>query len=104
MNKRFCGGVFFDPKIMMEMKINYPISLLYYLTKNENCFGIEIVKVQYKDNFTIDREVGNIVDISKDKDEVIAIIEILKQYYVTPISMKDIVEDITYEITSKNIQ
>ncbi len=45
------------------------------------------------------REVGNIDDISENETEVISIIDKLKENYVTPIVMKDIIEDMKYEIT-----
>ena len=45
------------------------------------------------------REVGVIEDISPNEKEVISIINKLKEHYVTPIVMKDIIDDMKYEIS-----
>lgn len=43
MSKRFYGGIFYEPKLMIELGVEHPISLLYYLTYenarlwNRNC-------------------------------------------------------------------
>lgn len=74
------------------------MSLLYYLTYENKSYGIEIVKIQYNEDSKMTREVGNIDDISENEAEVISIINKLKENYVTPIVMKDIIEDMKYEI------
>lgn len=99
MSKRFSGGIFFDPKLMIELGVEHPVSLLYYLTYENKSYGIEIVKIQYNEDSKMTREVGNIDDISENETEVISIIDKLKENYVTPIVMKDIIEDMKYEIT-----
>ena len=99
MSKRFCEGIFFDPKLMIELGVEHPVSLLYYLTYENKSYGIEIVKIQYNEDSKMTREVGNIDDISENETEVISIIDKLKENYVTPIVMKDIIEDMKYEIT-----
>lgn len=98
MSKRFCRGIFFDPKLMIELGVEHPVSLLYYLTYENKSYGIEIVKIQYNEDSKMTREVGNIDDISENEAEVISIINKLKENYVTPIVMKDIIEDMKYEI------
>lgn len=98
MSKRFCGGIFFAPKLMIELGVEHPVSLLYYLTYENKSYGIEIVKIQYNEDSKMTREVGNIDDISENEAEVISIINKLKENYVTPIVMKDIIEDMKYEI------
>lgn len=98
MSKRFCGGIFFVPKLMIELGVEHPVSLLYYLTYENKSYGIEIVKIQYNEDSKMTREVGNIDDISENEAEVISIINKLKENYVTPIVMKDIIEDMKYEI------
>ncbi len=101
MSKKFCGGIFYDPKIMIELGIDHPVSLLYYITKKDEYFGIEIVKIQHNEDSKITREVGNIIDISKKEDDVLRIIEKLKKYYVTPVVMGDVIADMKYEITPR---
>lgn len=89
----------FDPKLMIELGVEHPVSLLYYLTYANKSYGLEIVKIQYNEDSKMTREVGNIDDISENETEVISIIDKLKENYVTPIVMKDIIEDMKYEIT-----
>lgn len=101
MNKRFCGGIFYDPKIMLELGVEHPVSLLYYLTYKNKKYGIEIVKIQFNEDSKITREVGNIENISENENVVISIISKWKANYVTPIVMQDIIEDMKYEITPK---
>ena len=84
---------------MIELGVEHPVSLLYYLTYENKSYGIEIVKIQYNEDSKMTREVGNIDDISENETEVISIIDKLKENYVTPIVMKDIIEDMKYEIT-----
>lgn len=83
---------------MIELGVEHPVSLLYYLTYENKSYGIEIVKIQYNEDSKMTREVGNIDDISENEAEVISIINKLKENYVTPIVMKDIIEDMKYEI------
>ncbi len=101
MKKKFCGGIFFDPKLMIELEKEYPISVLYYLTNKDGNYGIEIVKIQFDYDSKIDREEGHIDNISRNENEVLAIINKLKDNYVTPIIMNDIIEDMKYEITPR---
>jgi len=84
---------------MIELGVEHPVSLLYYLTYANKSYGLEIVKIQYNEDSKMTREVGNIDDISENETEVISIIDKLKENYVTPIVMKDIIEDMKYEIT-----
>ena len=86
-------------KLMIELGVEHPVSLLYYLTYANKSYGLEIVKIQYNEDSKMTREVGNIDDISENETEVISIIDKLKENYVTPIVMKDIIEDMKYEIT-----
>lgn len=99
MSKRFYGGIFYEPKLMIELGVEHPISLLYYLTYENASYGIEIVKIQFNEDSKITREVGVIEDISPNEQEVISIINKLKEHYVTPIVMKDIIDDMKYEIS-----
>ena len=55
MSKRFCGGIFFDPKLMIELGVEHPVSLLYYLTYENKSYGIEIVKIQYNEDSKMTR-------------------------------------------------
>ena len=63
------------------------------LGKTTKKYGIEILKKEYKNN-NLNVESNTIVDISKNQDKVIEIINKLKKYKVTPISLNDVVEDL----------
>ena len=105
--RTFFGGTFIEKEKLEEAGIKHPIKLEYYKQINEDViksfektkYGIEIVKIQYNEDSKMTREVGNIDDISENEAEVISIINKLKENYVTPIVMKDIIEDMKYEIT-----
>mgnify|MGYP001089174355 FL=1 len=87
---------------MMELGVEHPVSLLYYLTYANKSYGLEIVKIQYNEDSKMTREVGNIDDISENETEVISIIDKLKENYVTPIVMKDIIEDMKLPLYNNN--
>ena len=101
MIKKFCGGIFFDPKLMLELEEKYTNSILYYLIKTGNKYGIEITKIQFNENSKISIEEGRIEDISEDEELVLSIIDKLKENYVTPIAMNNIIEDMKYEISPR---
>ena len=101
MIKKFCGGIFFDPKLMLELEGKYTNSILYYLIKTGNKYGIEITKIQFNENSKISIEEGRIEDISEDEELVLSIIDKLKENYVTPIAMNNIIEDMKYEISPR---
>ena len=91
--KTFCGKVFLDRETQNNMGSQYPISLEYYKISNYQGYGIEIVKRQYI-NKSINIEAMQLQDISEDEQEIEAILEVLKEYYVTPIALKDVVQDL----------
>ena len=72
-----------------------------YFSDFKEKYGIEIVKIQHNEDSKITREVGNIVDISESENDVIMIIEKLKQHYVTPVVMQDVIDDMKYEIAPR---
>jgi hypothetical protein len=98
-----CYGVaYLGKEDFPEENINHKIKLKYYKIKNlknniigkkTKKYGIEILKKEYnKDNVSVERNA--IEDISTNRNEVIAIINTLKKYKVTPIGLNDVLEDL----------
>lgn len=85
-----------------ETNLNHRIELEYYRTKkqkkylfnkNRKIYGIEIIKKEYEGkNINIEKE--NVDRISNRKSKINFIIDKLKKYKVTPVSLKDIIYDI----------
>lgn len=85
--------------------INHRIELEYYrirkikrniFGKATRKYGIEILKREYMNN-KLNVESNKIIDITKNKDRIVEIINTLKKYKVTPISLNDVVEDLLKE-------
>lgn len=91
--KTFCGEVFLDQETQNNMGSQYPISLEYYKISNNQSYGVEIVKRQYI-NKSINIEAMQLQDVSKDEEEINSILEVLKEYSVTPVALKDVVQDL----------
>lgn len=97
--KMFYGGVFMNKDMLEEEGIFYPIKLEYYKTeqiyeKNIEMYGVEVIKTEYiKDDIKIEK--ANIEGISNDEDKTNKILDILKKHQVTPVSVKEVIEDLT---------
>ncbi len=95
--KTFFDGVFVSNKTLREAGVQYPIKLEYYKTSvEENVeaqFGIEIVKTEYIDgNVNIEtKEVTNVTDDEIKQNEIL---NILKNYEVTPIGLEDVLKEV----------
>ena len=103
--KTFFGGKFIEKEKLTEAGIHYPIKLEYYkkinedqFIKNENAkFGIVVVKTEYKPNNT-KIENKEITHVSNDEQKIEKILEIFKANEVTPISVEDILSDLSKEL------
>ena len=66
--------------------------------EEEGCsYGIEIIKEQ-NDLLESKREKEEIRSIYKNEDKTNEILEILKRNKVTPIELKDVIQDLTYKL------
>lgn len=100
-SKVYYGNTFLETKDLKESNNNKRIELEYYRTKkrkrhflkeDSTSYGIEIVKKEYQ---------GRKVNIEKEKIDKISnticnidlIIDKLKKFKVTPITLKDVIED-----------
>ena len=100
--RSFFAGKFIEKEKLKEAGINYPIKLEYYkkINKDENLkdgictYGILVVKTAYhRDNVTT--EYKEIQNVSKDEKQIERILSILKENEVTPISVDDILSDLS---------
>lgn len=98
--KKFYGGMFIPKENLIREGIKYPIKLEYYRVTEESIiynserkiYGIEIVKTEYKDSGT-KIEIKGVRDVTNNIKRINKILQLLKQNYVTPIGLKDVVED-----------
>lgn len=93
--KKFYDGIFMDKDKLKKVGIFYPIKVEYYKLKEEgniDIFGIEVIKTEYKNNdVLIEKE--DIKRLTSDEDEANHILDILKENEVTPIIVREVVQD-----------
>ena len=98
--KIFFGGTFIEKENLEEAGIEHPIKLEYYkiinedefIKKNNEKYGIKIVKTEYLQDDT-KVEDKTIKYLSSNEQKVNDILEILKYNQVTPISVQDVICD-----------
>lgn len=98
--KIFFGGTFIEKEKLEEAGIEHPIKLEYYkiinedefIKKNNEKYGIKIVKTEYLQNDT-KVEDKTIKYLSSNEQKINDILEILKYNEVTPISVQDVICD-----------
>ena len=90
--KTFFGGIFIETKKLKEEGIEYPIKVEYYKIEEENKFGIEIIKKEYREQ-KIEIEKQEIKSLSNDECKINRMLELFKENEVTPISAPEIIED-----------
>lgn len=93
--KKFYGGIFMDKDKLKKVGIFYPIKVEYYKLKEEgniDIFGIEVIKTEYKNNDVL-VEKEDIKRLTSDEDEANHILDILKENEVTPIIVREVVQD-----------
>ena len=101
--KTFFGGIFIETRKLEEEGIEYPIKLEYYKTQDENKFGIEIIKKEYKEQ-KIEIEKQELKSLSKDECKINRMLELFKKNEVTPISAPEIIEDFFGKTLAKTIK
>ena len=101
-SKVYCGSAFLDMQDLKENNLKNRIELEYYRTKRRRNFfvredtqiyGIEIVKKEYQGK-KINIEKDKVDEISNKKTTIDSILKKLKEFKVTPITLKDVVHDI----------
>ncbi len=101
--KTFFDGIFISKEHLKEAGIKFPIKLEYYKTtreeisknarENENKYGIEIVKTEYREgNVKVEtKEINNVANNVKDQEKILTL---LRNNEVTPIGVEDVLEDL----------
>lgn len=100
MLKNFFGSIFMNRDRLSEAGINYPIKVEYYkiineeekIKENKLIYGIQVIKTEYKDKIGVEQE--KIEHITNDETEIIKILDLIKEYEVTPIGLEDVILEI----------
>lgn len=100
MLKNFFGSIFMNRDKLSEAGINYPIKVEYYkiineeekIKENKLIYGIQVIKTEYKDKIGVEQE--KIEHITNDETEIIKILDLIKEYEVTPIGLEDVILEI----------
>lgn len=103
--KIFFNSTFISKESLKDTDINYPIKLEYYKIINEDeilsskkpKFGISINKTEYiKDNINVENK--TIKYLSNDEKKIEEILNLFKENEVTPITVVDIISDLSKKI------
>lgn len=95
--KSFYSGIDIREELLAENQKNDPIRLEYYRIKNEEtkeskCYGIEVVKIEYKDEKPrVERK--TIENLTEDESTLNQFLDTLRRGYVTPVTAPYVVED-----------
>ena len=99
--KEFCGEVFLEPEDLSQSYRKYPIELDYYkictkksniIKENYEIYGVEIVKKEYLED-QVHTESMCVDSITRNEKTLNKVVEILKENVVTPVTLKDIIND-----------
>lgn len=95
--KTFFGGMFMNKEELRREGILYPIKLEYYKIKDlkskNDIFGIEVVKTEYI-NEKVNVEKASVDKLTNDEEIENSILNLLKRNEVTPVALKDVVQDL----------
>ncbi len=104
MNSKVCyGKTFLETKDLKDTNIKNRIELEYYRTKKRKnhflkedsvSYGIEVIKREYQGR-KVNVEKEKIDKISDTKSKIDSILNKLQKFKVTPIGLKDVVDDMT---------
>ena len=102
-SKVYYGHTFLENTDLINSKIKNRIELEYYrtkkqknlfLSKDNKSYGIEIVKKEYEGK-RINIEKEKVDRITDTLNSINSILDKLKKFKVTPIALKDVLEDMT---------
>lgn len=103
-SKVYYGMTFLEAKDIRGTNVKNRIELEYYrikkkkrhlLKESTETYGIEIVKKEYKGH-KVNIEKEKVDRISNKKTSIDSILNVLKEFQVTPIALKDVIEDMTH--------
>ena len=98
--KNFFGSIFINRDKLYEAGINYPIKVEYYKIINEEekikqdklIYGIQIIKTEYRDRIGVEQ--NKIEHITNDENEIAKMLDVMKEYEVTPVGLEDVILEI----------
>ena len=98
--KNFFGSIFINREKLEEAGINYPIKVEYYKIINEEekikqdklIYGIQIIKTEYRDKIGVEQ--NKIEHITNDENEIAKMLDVMKEYEVTPVGLEDVILEI----------
>ena len=98
--KNFFGSIFINRDELREAGIDYPIKVEYYKITNEEekmkqnklIYGIQVIKTEYRDKIGVEQR--KIEHITNDEKEITDMLDLMKEYEVTPIGLEDVVLEI----------
>ncbi len=100
--KEFYGTTTINEEELKKAGKNDKIELDYYKIKNTmisenfNNYGVEIVKKQIRNN-CVNIETKEIIKLTKNEKIADELLDLLKNYQVTPITLEDVIQDFRYK-------
>ncbi len=103
-SKVYYGKTFLEAKDIRDTNVKNRIELEYYrikkkkhhlLKENTETYGIEVVKKEYKGH-KVNIEKEKVEKISNKKANIDSILNILKEFQVTPVALKDVIDDMMH--------
>lgn len=102
--KIFYGDTYFSEEDLKENDIRNKIELEYYKIKSDNqislndanipIYGIEVVKKEYINDNEFVEEIDAVGNITNNQSSLDNILEMLKNYKVTPIGLRNVLEEL----------
>ena len=98
--KDFFGSIFINRDKLREAGITYPIKVEYYKVTNEDekrisnklMYGIQVIKTEYKEKIGVEQR--KVEEITSNEIEINRILDLIKEYEVTPIGLEDVIVEI----------
>ena len=98
--KSFVGSICINRDKLREAGIDYPIKVEYYKLiddnkeriKNKLIYGIQVIKTEYREKIGVEQK--RIESITNNESEMNKILNLVKEYEVTPIGLEDVIIEI----------
>lgn len=91
--KKFYSGKYIRKEVLEENNIHYPIRVDYYSILNEEKYGLEVVKTEYR-NEGVKVENKVIKNLTKDEKQIDLVLLTLSKGIVTPICTQEVVDEL----------
>lgn len=97
--KKLFGVTYLDKEILKQNQIYHPVRLEYYEIQEQEKFGVEIVKTEYKKE-KIETEHAIIKELTKESHIIQNILTQCKKGTITPCVAEEMIEELTKSLTS----